>query len=119
MTTLEPGATEVLTHGLAARPLSTALRASSAAASITEGLDVLVQDVIEAMETAPWSSSNSRPSAVTTCTGVDGRPWAPLAADSTLAVSVVWESAWVNEGGSEAGKDSSRDSSTLPSSMLT
>ena len=78
--------------------MSTALRASSAAASITDGLDVLVQDVIEAIDTAPWSSSNSRPSSVLTCTGLDGRPWAPLAADTTRLVSVVCESACVKDG---------------------
>ena len=53
MTTCEPGAIEVFTHGLATRPRSTALRASRPAAIITEGLEVLVQEVIEAIETMP------------------------------------------------------------------
>src|SRR5271169_5614971 len=43
VTTFEPGASEVLTHGLTLRPFCTALRASSPAPSITDGLDVLVQ----------------------------------------------------------------------------
>ena len=34
----------------------TALRASSPAASMTEGFDVLVHEVIAAIVTAPWSS---------------------------------------------------------------
>ncbi len=114
MTTLEPGATEVLTHGLDVRPLSTALRASSAAASITDGLDVLVQEVIEAIETAPWSSSNSRPSAVLTLTLLDGRPldFGPCACGAT---SLRCDEEAVNEGESEAGKLSSIASSRLPS----
>src|SRR4029077_20004613 len=36
-TTCEPGASEVLTHGLTVRPLATALRASSPAPTITFG----------------------------------------------------------------------------------
>ncbi len=53
MTTLEPGASVVLTQGLRARPRSTAFLASSAAPTMTLGLDVLVQDVIAAMTTEP------------------------------------------------------------------
>src|ERR687888_299792 len=73
MTTLEPGASEVFTHGLAASPRSTALRASRPAASITDGLDVLVQLVIAAITTWPWSSSTSVPSARRTGTSRDGQ----------------------------------------------
>src|SRR4051794_24706047 len=62
MTTLEPGANDVFTHGLLCSPRSTALRASSPARTITNGLDVLVHDVIAATTTAPWSSSKSSPS---------------------------------------------------------
>ena len=71
MTTFEPGASVVLTHGLAFRPLRTALRARSPAASITEGLDVLVHEVIAAMVTAPWSRVNRSPSASTTGVGLE------------------------------------------------
>src|SRR5215208_2061531 len=67
ITTFEPGASEVLTHGLTSRPRSTALRASRPAPIITEGLEVLVQEVMAAMTTCPWSSSVSVPSASVTC----------------------------------------------------
>ncbi|MNP81208.1 hypothetical protein D3C76_1795100 [compost metagenome] len=53
MTTLEPGASELLTHGLRVRPFSTAFFATSPAAIITLGLEVLVQEVIAAITTAP------------------------------------------------------------------
>ena len=43
----------VFTQGLTVRPRLTAFRASSAAPSITDGLDVLVQEVIAAITTAP------------------------------------------------------------------
>src|SRR3954464_399365 len=81
MTTLEPGARVVFTHGLRDSPLSTAFFASRAAPSMTCGLEVLVQDVMAAITTAPWSSSNSAPSDVTR-TGLEARPPAPTAADS-------------------------------------
>ena len=68
MTTFEPGASEVLTHGLERSPRSTALRASSPAPSITDGFDVLVQLVIAAITTWPWSSVVSVPSASVTGT---------------------------------------------------
>ncbi len=63
MTTLEPGASEVLTHGLERRPRASALRARMPAPIITDGFDVLVQLVIAAITTWPWSSSTSVPSA--------------------------------------------------------
>jgi hypothetical protein len=50
---LEPGASEVLTHGLRARPSALALRASRPAAITLRGLLVLVQLVMAAMMTAP------------------------------------------------------------------
>ena len=53
MTTREPGASDVLTHGLARSPRSTAFLASSPAPTSTCGLDVLVQLVIAAMTTSP------------------------------------------------------------------
>ena len=53
MTTCEPGARTVFTHGLLVRPRSTAFLASRPAAIITDGFDVLVQLVIAAMTTAP------------------------------------------------------------------
>src|SRR3954451_20760484 len=65
MTTFDPGASEVLTHGLRCRPRSTAFFARSPAPTITNGLDVLVHEVMAATTTAPWSISTSSPSRVT------------------------------------------------------
>lgn len=42
-------------------PLSDAFLQSRAAANITPGLDVLVQEVMAAITTEPWVSSNSYP----------------------------------------------------------
>src|SRR5690606_30721053 len=100
VTTCEPGASEVFTHGLRVRPLSTALRASSAAPSITYGLEVLVQEVIAAITTAPWSSSKLVPSSRVTGTGLLGRKPSASAFEA---------------GGSEAGKLSLDASSTSAS----
>ena len=70
MTTVEPGASEVFTQGLRSSPCSTALLASSPAPIITEGFEVLVQLVIAAITTRPWSSSTSSPSSSVTITGL-------------------------------------------------
>ncbi len=59
MTTFEPGARLVLTHGLVVRPRSTAFFASRPAATITDGFDVLVQLVIAAITTEPLTTSGS------------------------------------------------------------
>ena len=53
MTTREPGASEVLTHGLLLSPRATAFCASNPAAIMTDGLDVFVQLVMAAMTTSP------------------------------------------------------------------
>src|SRR5882757_9114073 len=82
MTTFEPGARVVFTHGLTARPRSTAFLASSAAPIITDGLDVFVHEVIEAITTAPWSRSKLVPVAMVTGVGLLTRPCAPVAADT-------------------------------------
>src|SRR5919109_1669338 len=116
MTTLEPGAREVFTHGLAARPRSTALRASRPAASITDGLEVLVQLVIAAITTWPWSRSKAVPSDSSTDTRLDGRPLAPDGSGSNQpAGSGSWFSCEVvpamAAGGSLAGKVSAAASS--------
>src|SRR2546428_13827820 len=73
MTTREPGASDVLTHGFVASPRSTAFLASSPAAIITCGFDVLVQLVMAAIATWPWSSSKDWPAAVVTGTRRRGR----------------------------------------------
>ncbi len=72
MTTFEPGARLVFTHGFVVRPRATALRASRPAASITDGLDVLVQDVMAATTTSPFFSLYRVPSAVVT--GAESAP---------------------------------------------
>src|SRR6185369_1822830 len=61
-TTWEPGASDVFTHDLDLRPSFAALRASRPAPIITDGLDVLVQDVIAAITTSPLPRSWLRPS---------------------------------------------------------
>ena len=53
MTTLEPGARLVLTHGLLVSPFSTAFFASRPAPIITLGFDVFVQLVMAAITTEP------------------------------------------------------------------
>src|SRR3979490_2389568 len=60
-TTWEPGASEVLTQGFTVRPLATALRASRPAPTMTDGVDVLVHEVIAAITTSPWPRSCLRP----------------------------------------------------------
>src|SRR3954447_20430975 len=82
MTTLEPGASVVFTHGRRCNPRSTAFLASRAAPIITDGLEVLVHDVMAAMVTAPWSSSNVVPSPSVTWAGLLDRPSAAAAACS-------------------------------------
>ncbi len=63
MTTFEPGASDVLTHGLTESPRSTAFFARRPAPSMTDGFDVFVHDVIDAMTTAPCGRSYvTRPS---------------------------------------------------------
>src|SRR5207244_7097297 len=96
-----------------ASPLSTALRASSAAPIMTCGLDVLVQDVIAAITTAPWSSSYSTPSGVVTRIGSLGRPFAPAAAEARTCGSSAG-SLWPVAGESDAGNDSALAPSPEP-----
>src|SRR5690349_10024916 len=105
MTTFEPGASVVLTHGLRVSPRSTAFFATRAAPIITDGLDVFVHEVIAAIATAPWSMTKEVPSAIVTSVGFEVRPSAPVAAEKTAASSLT-------AIGSEAGKDSSPASST-------
>src|SRR5688572_11467959 len=112
MTTLDPGARVVLTHGLAASPRSTALRASRAAPSMTCGLDVLVQDVMAAITTAPWSSSNW-PAAVVTGT----RSWGRSLATGRLTRGESPTSSCPMAGGSLAGNDSDDAWSAEPATL--
>src|SRR5436305_12847430 len=117
MTTFDPGASEVFTHGLRCRPRSTAFFASSPAPTITNGLDVLVHEVMAATTTAPWSSSNVSPSTVTFA-GLLARP--PRACAGAPA---GWSCAPspLTAGGSLAGNDSLEPSLALlplPLSLL-
>src|SRR6266566_7443731 len=72
MTTLDPGARVVFTHGLRSRPASTAFFASSAAPTMTDGFDVLVQEVMAAITTEPWSTEVFVPSSSVTSVAADG-----------------------------------------------
>src|SRR5271156_3780052 len=58
VTTFEPGARLVFTHGLTVSPRATAFFARIPAASITDGFEVLVQLVIAAITIEPWVSGN-------------------------------------------------------------
>ena len=77
---------------------------------MTGGLEVLVQEVIAAITTAPWSISNEPSSADSTSTGLEGRPSAPLAAElmETTSSETASSSPGPAATGSEAGKVSSR-----------
>ena len=68
MTTLDPGASDVFTQGLDLSPFATAFFAKIPAAIITDGFEVLVHEVIDAMVTAPLSIAKSLPF---TCVGTD------------------------------------------------
>ena len=113
MTTFEPGASDVFTHGLDFRPFATALRASSPAPSMTLGFDVFVQLVIAAMTTWPWSSSVSVPSPSVTATLCDAR--VASATWSWAACGSGWPSPplpGATPGGSLAGNDCAESSSS-------
>src|SRR5690554_7077839 len=56
-TTREPGANEVFTRGCTLRPSATAFFANNPAASNTLGLEVLVQEVIAAINTSDRKST--------------------------------------------------------------
>ena len=114
MTTFEPGASEVLTHGLRASPRASALRARIPAPIITDGFDVFVQLVIAAITTCPWSSSNVSPSIVTVlAVPLCGSAVAVLPSGSCGTSTVAASSACPGSlaGGSDAGYDSAMASS--------
>src|SRR5581483_3844079 len=73
VTTLEPGASEVLTQGLLFRPFSRAFFATRPAAISTAGLEVLVQEVLAAITTAPSFSSKFLPLSLTWAGPAEGR----------------------------------------------
>ena len=82
MTTLDPGASVVFTQGLRLRPRSTAFLASRAAPTMTDGLDVFVQEVMAAITTAPWSTLVVVPSSRVTWIGLEARVPSPAATGS-------------------------------------
>src|SRR5580704_5465221 len=112
MTTLEPGASVVFTHGLRSSPASTAFLATSAAPIMTDGLDVFVHDVIAAMTTDPWSTDVVVPSSSVTSTGADTRPLAFAGCSATSCSTTPFFSG-VN--GSDAGNVSAISSYRLSS----
>src|SRR6201746_921338 len=57
VTTCDPGASDVFTQGFGFSPFACAVRATSPAATSTDGFEVLVQDVIAAITTSPCVSS--------------------------------------------------------------
>src|SRR3954466_13339792 len=94
VTTFDPGARLVFTHGWRFRPRSNAFFATSPAPIMTLGFDVFVQLVIAAITTAPWSraaamagaSASAAPAArpVTAETCADPAASAPFFADETI-----------------------------------
>src|SRR4051812_31345735 len=94
VTTFDPGARLVLTHGCRFSPRSTAFFATSPAPIITLGFEVFVQLVIAAIPTAPWSSAvatagasaSAAPAArpVTADTWAEPAASAPFFADDTI-----------------------------------
>src|SRR5690606_24838344 len=108
-TTLEPGARVVFTHGFDLRPFFAAFRARSPAASMTDGFEVLVHDVIAAMVTAPWSIVKFSPPERDTELGLDAVEGAWLACEWWW---VLCSLSGVLPGGSEAGNDSDVSRST-------
>src|ERR1700728_4502990 len=111
MTTLEPGASVVFTHGLRSSPASTAFLATSAAPIMTDGLDVFVHDVIAAMTTDPWSTDVVVPSSSVTSTGAEARPLAAAGRSGSGSTTPFFSG--VN--GSDAGNGSAISSSSASS----
>src|SRR5689334_8055567 len=113
MTTLDPGASDVFTHGLRVSPRSTAFFASNAAPTMTDGFEVLVHEVIAAMTTAPWSSSDADPASNVTAVGEEGRPLLEPRCSCGASPAVCR----VTDTGSLAGNDSWDPSSSGPPSV--
>src|SRR5579875_1480829 len=108
MTTLDPGASVVLTQGLRLSPASTAFLASSAAPTMTDGLEVLVQEVMAAITTDPWSMVTSVPSSIVTLVGLECRECSSEAGGSSVASSGLSSGSLAI--GSEAGNVSATPS---------
>src|SRR5699024_12664315 len=76
---------------------------------MTDGLEVLVQEVIAAMTTEPLSIVHWLPSAKRMCAGVRDHSWSPPQSQGGLGSSPAW--AWPTATGSLAGNDSAEASS--------
>ena len=114
VTTFEPGARLDFTHGRRSRPRSTAFFARRPAATITNGFDVFVHEVIAAITTEPWSSRTTWPSSSHSIPAVRSGATATGAASTSWPPVDSWEPGSVYEGGSLAGNDSASASSTGP-----
>ena len=104
----------VFTHGRRCSPFSTAFLASSAAPIITEGLEVLVHEVIAAMLTAPLCSSKEVPSARVTGTAASGlRVYAGSSPANADAASDRATRSWGRFGPASDGTTVDRSSSSF------
>ncbi len=81
MTTFDPGARLVFTHGFCVRPFSTAFFATRPAPIITLGFDVFVQLVIAAITTEPCSTA--------ACGGAATAVPPPLAPDAFPRATII------------------------------
>src|SRR5665213_4429348 len=109
MTTRDPGARVVLTHGLEVRPLATALRATSPGATMTWGLEVLVHEVMAATTTWPSAISSSPLPSREAVWALGSRSSAVR--NQTAAASRVTRS-WGRDGQALLGTTVARSSST-------
>ena len=94
MTTREPGASEHFTFGFTFSPFSTAFFATRPAATITEGFEVLVQEVMAAITTEPcWSERPVAPTGAEAARSAAAlpKPFLSLGAvKSALKVSLIF-----------------------------
>src|SRR5262249_57321531 len=92
VTTFDPGARLVFTHGWRESPRSTAFFASRPAPIITLGFDVLVQLVIAAITTDPCARSAATPGTSATATAPPGLLIADTCADpAASAIFFGWD----------------------------
>src|SRR5689334_18886158 len=94
MTTLDPGASVVFTHGLLTRPRWTAFLASSAAPIVPGGFGVFAQEGIAAITTWPWSTSVAVPSSMVTGVGFERR-WVTRP-ETAVCGAPPWPLPWAN-----------------------
>ena len=97
-----------MTQGLVVRPRSAAFLASRPAATITEGFEVLVQEVIAAITTEPWVRSKVSPPRVTdTVESWSSAPMAlrisPRAAAKAVGMSARATRSWGRRGPARLG----------------